>query len=158
MSRTYNTRPMWVQNNDPRGKPTRVFHKHQVVLQEPIGTEEYEPYWARGETRTRTLYRRWAEPVSCTLDVLEQGPTSWRGRNRYNMTIGELREEKNCYTNLRHYPENWWSHKSYKRLTNQAIRSKVNQQLHEATKTYGIAWDEVDIYTDSKYDMYGWWD
>jgi hypothetical protein len=156
MSRTYNTRPTWVQNNDPRG-PVRVTHNHNVVLKEQIGEEEYEPYWAKGTTRIRPLYRRWSETVECTLEVPETTPSSWRLRYpRPDTNEGKL-ADKNCYTYLQYYPENWNSHKSYKRLTNSAVRGKVKQQLHTALIS-DLDWDEIDIYTDSKYVWYGWWD
>ena len=60
MSRTYKTRPMWVQNNDPKGVPYKHHHDHRVTLSEIVGYEEYEPFWAKGTTRTRPLYRRWS--------------------------------------------------------------------------------------------------
>lgn len=123
MSRTYNTRPIWVQNNDPRNKPVRISHNHSVSLREPVGTEEYEPYWNKGTVATRTLYRRWSEPVDCTLHVLEKTSSSWR----FRYPRIETNEDKHCFTYLRYYPENWRSHKDMKRLTNSALRAKINQ-------------------------------
>jgi hypothetical protein len=157
MSRTYNTRPMWVRNNDPRNVPVRVSHQHSVVLSEVIGEEEYEPHWAPGTTRTRALYHRWSEPVECTVDVPEETPSSWRFRHPRNQTNEEKLAEKHCYCYPRWYSETWRSEKDFKRLTNSAVRGKVRQQLHTALIS-DLDWDEIDIHTDSKYDWSGWWD
>jgi hypothetical protein len=148
---------MWVKNNDPRNVATRVSHQHSVVLKEQIGEETYEPAWAPGTTRIKPLYKRWSVPVECTLDVPETTPSAWRRRYPRIETNEDKLTDKHCYSYLRWYSETWKSCKSYKRLTNSATRGKVRQQLHTALIS-SEDWDEVDIYTDSKYDWYGWWD
>lgn len=147
MSRTYNTRPIWVQNNNPRNVPVRISHEHSVTLRESVGTEEYEPYWARGETHTRTLYRYWSVPVDCTIDVPETPPSNWRYKGFRIKTNDDKLAEKHCYTYPRFYPENWNSHKSMKRLTNKALRTKINQQLHNAVRDNG-SWLEFEAHND----------
>lgn len=185
MSRTYKTRPSWVQNNDPKGTPYKVYHTHSVVLSEVIGEEEYEPYWDKGTTRIRPLYRRWIEQIDCTADVLEESPSSWRFRRPRTQTNEDKLADKHCYKYPLWYAENWRSKREMKNLTNRALRTKINQQLTRAVKDNGHCadidavvfvadgfddegtiwkavpytnWLDIDIHTDSKYASTGWWD
>lgn len=178
MSRTYNTRPTWVQNNDPRNVPARVSHDHRVTLKEQVGEEEYEPYWAPGTLRIKPLYRYWNEQIPCTLDVPEKTPSSWRFRWPRVETNETRLADKHCYAYPRWMPDNWRSKKDMKRLTNGSVRSKVKQQLHNAVRDNGswiefpvwysedpenpwpdyIGWEDVDINVDNKYVWSCWWD
>lgn len=163
MSRTLKDRPHWVRRNDPK-TDKYAKHDHKVILREKVGEE---PVMRRAYDRDgwhshdevwyyRPLFKRWIETIPCTLDVPENGPSSWRWRRPRNLTNDELRNEKNCHWNLEYYPGGP-SGKEYKRLTNGAIRSKVRTQLHLALVN-DLDWDEVDINDGGKYLSRGWWD
>jgi hypothetical protein len=189
LSRTLKDRPHWVRRNDPTVEKFAK-HDHKVVLREKIGEE---PVMRRAYDRDgwhshdeveyyRPLFKRWVETVPCTIDVPEEGTSSWRFRRPRSLTNDELRNEKNCYWNLEYYPGGP-SGKPYKRLTHGAERSKVHTQLHNAVRDNGrwvedlfwlkyldedempdypwpeyIRWEEVDVKDDSKYASRGWWD
>lgn len=151
MSRTLKDRPYKVLKSDPT-MDRYCRHDHLKIHREKVGEKKYihTPaesirdengeflYYIPERSWIVNVYDRWAENVDCTLDLSEDDP------------------EKQCYWWLEYYP-NIHSDKAFKRLTNGAIRSKVRQQLHTAL-TSGLGWDEIDIYTDSKYDWSGWWD
>ncbi len=163
MSRTHKDRPHWVRRNDPKTDKYAT-HDHKVVCREQIGEEEvmrlvydrdgwhtHKEVWY-----TRPLFKRWVETVPCTLDVPENGPSSWRYRRPRTQTNEEKLADKHCYWNLEYYPGGP-SGKEYKKLTNSALRSKVRTQLHMA-RVNDLDWDEVDINDGGKYASRGWWD
>lgn len=144
MSRTLKDRPYSVLARDPSAARysthNHIAYKREQVGEEVITRDGYDkngrlihdiPYW------TRPLYKYWREDVECTLDLPET-------------------EQKQCHWWLEYHP-NGRSEKDFKRLTNQATRGKIRQQLHTALIAE-LDWDEIDIYSDSKYDWYGWWD
>jgi len=158
LSRTLKDRPYWVLKNDPK-MSRYATHAHIVMQREEIGEEEYDRYPWRPDvdpvTHIRKLYRRWYENIPCTLDIPEQSRHArqyarWQGRH----TNEEMLEGKYCEYWLRYYP-NMKSDKAFKQLTNQAIRSRINQQLRAACHEDP---EDVDISTDTKYNSRGWWD
>lgn len=168
MSRTLKDRPHWVRRNDPSTEKY-ARHDHLITCREKIGEEPVMRrvpskdgwHWEDEVWYTRPIFKRWTEKIPCTLDVPEEGPSSWWGKRR-NRSNDELRAEKNCYWNLEYYPGGP-SGKPFKHLTHSAERSKIRTQLHNAVRDFGQDWedgdwDEVDIHNDSKYASRGWWD
>ena len=172
MSRTRKDRPYWVRVNDPNSS-RRASHGHMITCHEKIGEEPvYRSvpskdgwHWREEVSYNRPLFRRWTEPVPCTLDVPER-----RSSNSWRMAPRRLGEERNEYLrNDKHcnywlnYDGDYVSGKSWKHLTNSAVRGKVKEQLNAAVKSYGSYWedgdwDEVDVFVDSKHAGNGWYD
>jgi hypothetical protein len=144
-------------------------HDHVVVLREKIDEEPVMRrvpskdgwHWDDEVWYTRPIFKRWSVVVPCTLDIPEEGVSVWRKKAR-NKTNEDKLTEKNCFWWLEYYPNVANGNSGYKRLTNQAVRSKVKQQLHNAVRDYGYDWedgdwDDVDVFVDSKHQSAGWW-
>jgi hypothetical protein len=152
MSRTTKDRPYWVKVNDPTS-PRYPTHKHLAVQNEKVGEELIE----RGSISwTHGLYKYWYEPVPCTLEIPEENPSSWRFRTPRKVDNAAELLDKHCHYQL-DYDTDYVSGKTYKRLTNRAVRGKVRQQLHTALIS-SLDWDEIDIHSNSKCDWDYWWD
>lgn len=166
MSRTYNTRPQWVKLNDPKF-PTRESHQHHVVQSKKIGEGKYihTPAYVERDENGRvvwrqeerswpiSLYARWTENVPCTIDLPER---PWRESRNYS--------EKRCDKRpLIGYGCSCCSRRFAKKLSSQAQRATINQQLHNAVRDYGRSadpdnWYDVDINHMSVNEDWKWWD
>jgi hypothetical protein len=163
MSRTRKDRPYWVKVNDPTS-PRYASHNHIVTLSEVVGEE---PVYRDGYDKhgnlvhdvlyyIRKLYKHWPAQVDCTLDRPTAPPCMTNLSKVWRSPDNDARlSAKHCEYRLIHDGD-YVSGRTWKCLTNGAVRSKVRQQLHEALLNKN--WDHVDIFTDSKYDSRGWWD
>lgn len=165
MSRTYKTRPYWVKLNDPKF-PTKERHQHHVVKREKTGRmEEYTVHVWTGDifnmqpvVRLRPQYREWTEYVPCSIDIPEK---PWREErhdrlsdNREKLCDKRPLLNNSCSCCTRSYA---------KRLSAQAQRATINQQLHNAVRDYGWTtdpeeWYDVDIHHMSVNEDWKFWD
>lgn len=163
MSRTYKTRPEWVKLNDPKSL-TYVRHDHLVQRYEPTGRmieSPYQPYWngegPKPEPRMIQEKRHWTEIVECDEYKPER---SWRDERKVWGTDEEKRCDRRfvvrspCFCCSR-----WYA----KRLSAQAQRASINQQLHNAIRDYGWTtdpdeWYDVDITTAGVAEDWDFWD
>lgn len=185
MSRTLKDRPYWVLKNDPTME-RYASHNHLALQTELMGEEPvYHTKWGMEEQLwyIKRLYKRWYEPVDCTLDIPEGPVSTWRVRSPRTATNEDRLADKNCYWNLEYYP-NIRSNKDNKRFTNKALRHKVNVKLGQIERDFGQwldprdylqdlgvdatledIWEAqaidpyaIDIVDETKYITRGWWD
>lgn len=163
MSRTYKTRPRWVQLNDPKF-PTVERHDHLIKRSEPTGRmieSAYQPYWdGFGPKPEPIMYaekRYWTEVAPCDIDKPER---SYRDSRK---TWG-TDEEKRCDKRpLIKEPCSCCSRWYAKKLDVKAKRSSINQQLHNAVRDYGWTadpeeWYDVDISEIGTSEDWKFWD
>lgn len=174
MSRTYNTRPEWVKLNDPKF-PTRELHNHLVNKSEKTGrmiTKTRIKWvvrdgWPKTEEEEYEVPEilHWTEVAPCDIDTPH---VSWRDRRKTWGTDQEKRCEKRPAIRT---PCSCCSRWYAKRLSAQAQRASINQQLRNAVRDYGRNCDtdpeshiEVQIGYDDLGSIYGklylsnWWD
>lgn len=165
MSRTYNHRPRWVKLNDPTF-PTKESHQHYVVKREKSGRMITHtrhrwvgyPEYTVAEEYEVPHYYVWVEAVPCSIDIPEK---PWREarHDRLSNNREKLCDKRELYNNgcsccTRRYA---------KKLSSQAQRATINQQLHNAVRDFGHSadpddWYDVDINHMSVNEDWKWWD